>query len=194
VGRGKKRVWAGSVLLGLAVVAGAVIVASRSYSVRYAWPEHAPGVQRIIGFSRGLFRWENFNRGRNVHGVPPGWSVHLTPPQSIELLVPDHLHPTAFPGRTGFHCLRLVSYFTEYGGSSTSFDMVAWPVPLLFAGGGAVFFGLQWRDRRRVRQGRCFRCGYDLAATPGPAPCPECGAQRVESETGCSMMNAPGTS
>jgi hypothetical protein len=30
--------------------------------------------------------------------------------------------------------------------------------------------------RRRVREGRCLRCGYDLRGSPGPR-CPECGTQ-----------------
>jgi hypothetical protein len=36
---------------------------------------------------------------------------------------------------------------------------------------------LLWRaDSRRAASGSCMRCGYDLSATPAPAPCPECGS------------------
>jgi hypothetical protein len=45
----------------------------------------------------------------------------------------------------------------------------------------AVVMGLLWipvamRRRRRLREGRCFRCGYDLRGGGGDSKCPECGA------------------
>jgi hypothetical protein len=48
-----------------------------------------------------------------------------------------------------------------------------WPIAWLFAMPPAVWFQRYRVRRKRIRQGLCVKCGYDLRATPGR--CPECG-------------------
>jgi hypothetical protein len=58
-----------------------------------------------------------------------------------------------------------------------------WYAAILFSllplGRGAVVSVRWWRRQRRLKAGRCPRCGYDLRATPDR--CPECGAVDAES-------------
>jgi hypothetical protein len=52
-----------------------------------------------------------------------------------------------------------------------------WPLPVpLLSWGGFVFIRRE-RSLFALRKGHCLKCGYDLAATPGPI-CPECGKRR----------------
>ena len=65
------------------------------------------------------------------------------------------------------HTLRLVA-------------IPCWFLALLTAGGAVGCAIAVWRQRRRVRAGRCVSCGYDLRATPEAGGklverCPECG-------------------
>lgn len=49
-------------------------------------------------------------------------------------------------------------------------------------GGAMGLLGVGWVFGRRwwrVRRGRCRWCAYDLSATPGGGPCPECGRSSV---------------
>jgi hypothetical protein len=49
----------------------------------------------------------------------------------------------------------------------------------------ALPYVIVWRTTaRRARRGLCARCGYDLRATAGGDPCPECGAARVDAAAG----------
>jgi hypothetical protein len=66
--------------------------------------------------------------------------------------------------------------FKWYSGPThTSFCLPYWLVALL-TGTAPVAWAAAWaRRRRRVKQGLCPTCGYDLRATPGR--CPECGTE-----------------
>jgi hypothetical protein len=57
--------------------------------------------------------------------------------------------------------------------TSTAFSIPFWPLVLLTAAGCYIVGRPVWRERRRLRRGKCRSCGYDIRATP--ARCPECG-------------------
>lgn len=67
-----------------------------------------------------------------------------------------------------------------------------WP----FAAPLGLATALLWRSelaaRRRNHPSRCPRCGYDNAATPAGAPCPECGTP-TSSTTAAPIDAAPPT-
>lgn len=84
-----------------------------------------------------------------------------------------------------------------YSSSTTSLGALfecSFPLalPLLLIGAPAAWM---WRAplirRTRARRGRCLACGYDLAATPTHAPCPECGRSRDPLATGSSLSATP---
>lgn len=53
-----------------------------------------------------------------------------------------------------------------------------WLVFLLSLIWPSIWAAAGLRRRRRMRQGRCRKCGYDLRASP--ERCPECGAERIQ--------------
>ena len=63
--------------------------------------------------------------------------------------------------------------FRTYGGTSFSLSIPLWPFTLVPAVYLFLTFRRWRRHRRRIRQGLCLVCGYDLRATP--ERCPECG-------------------
>jgi hypothetical protein len=64
--------------------------------------------------------------------------------------------------------------FKWYSGPThSSICLPYWLLALLTTGPPAMWAGAWARRRRRVKQGRCPDCGYDLRATPDQ--CPECG-------------------
>ena len=79
--------------------------------------------------------------------------------------------------------LPATRFRTSPGGRATTgltfpFTLLAiplWPLLPLTLTLPAVRLWLARRDRRRVRQGRCRACGYDLRSTPDR--CPECGTE-----------------
>ena len=73
--------------------------------------------------------------------------------------------------------------FGTVGGTRTDRTMRLVVIPLWFialatAGGAAGFLVPVLRRRRRLKGGRCVRCGYDLRASP--ERCPECGTIPAE--------------
>jgi hypothetical protein len=69
------------------------------------------------------------------------------------------------------------------GGAPGSLVIVVGPIWIICAVVGVLgmsLFGIRVIGRRRRRSGICFKCGYDLRATPDPTGptfqrCPECG-------------------
>lgn len=60
-----------------------------------------------------------------------------------------------------------------------AFDVRLWFLgAVCLAGAGVCVLGPRIAAARRRRAGRCATCGFDLSATPAPAPCPECGCTR----------------
>jgi hypothetical protein len=71
--------------------------------------------------------------------------------------------------------------FKWYSGPThTSICLPYWLLVLLTAGPPVMWSAAWARRRRRVKQGRCPDCGYDLRATPDR--CPECGALATQGD------------
>ena len=85
--------------------------------------------------------------------------------------------------------------FNFYRDSSPGFSMTVIPL-WAFAVPLSMATALLWRSelaaRRRARAGLCPTCGYDLAAIPTGAPCPECGTP-TSSTTTAPIDPAPPT-
>jgi len=179
--------WAGVTLVSLGVLAGGMVVASRWYAFTYA----SGGVLTV---QHGIISW--FKPGWTVlNPVPrPQWNGQLSSPYGFEWLLQDYRDILIIPEKRGFQWFRLGGVLSDAATPSVVYEVVGWPIPLFFLIAGILPLRSGWRVRRRIRSGGCTGCGYDLSATPAPAPCPECGAQRLENETRRSMMNAPRTS
>jgi hypothetical protein len=203
VARGKKRMWAGVTLVGFAVLVGAGVIASRWRGFAVGTTE--PNLVRGLVLRGGEIEWEQFKPFDPTMFASKGLEFEmwrLDAPSGPRLtLEPDtvSLHQSyvaSYVGSRDGHGYigRLLAYSRTNDGKRFRLTAVAWPIPVVFLIAGVVPLWSGWRVRRRVRSGGCLRCGYDLSATPAPTPCPECGAQRLESETGRSLMNAPRTS
>ncbi|XVJ58921.1 MAG: hydrogenase maturation nickel metallochaperone HypA [Tepidisphaera sp.] len=206
--RGKKRMWAGVTLVSLGLLAAGMVVASRWYIMEIRRTNERS--LHILILKSGETRWHRYpvekasgqvDRTSDPTRVPDGFSAgRVDVPEGPLLVVSDHatlMSRTLIKvyGRDGDGTSRwFVAGGWRHDGETAYVAVVAWPIPLFLLIAGVVPLWSGWRVRRRVRSGACLGCGYDLSATPGPAPCPECGAQRFESETGRSMRNAPGTS
>jgi hypothetical protein len=84
----------------------------------------------------------------------------------------------------GYQSIRLTSVDYRW------FIFPAWLPTCLFAALPLSRLGLSIRHRRRIREGHCRQCGYDLRATRHR--CPECGARIPPSPAGenaCSPQN-----
>jgi hypothetical protein len=87
------------------------------------------------------------------------------------LLITGDNEPAAWHSFAGF--------LVGWGPSHYPFVAVglpAWFVGLLAATPLAIHYGAKRRRSRRVAQGKCARCGYDLRGSAGE--CPECGQPR----------------
>jgi hypothetical protein len=63
--------------------------------------------------------------------------------------------------------------YTRWSDGSGEVEVPLWTVAALFAAAAIATRLLARRTGRRVADGHCVGCGYDLRATPGR--CPECG-------------------
>ena len=59
--------------------------------------------------------------------------------------------------------------------SYTAFLCPTWAMIAVLLLPMSLWAGIGWRQRRRVKAGRCVGCGYDLRASP--ERCPECGRE-----------------
>jgi hypothetical protein len=88
-------------------------------------------------------------------------------------------------GRLGLQCRRAVYLHSESSdypaGRFTAITVSdGWAVAAM-AMASAIFWQRARRIRRRIRDGRCVACGYDLRATP--ERCPECGSRAGKAGT-----------
>jgi hypothetical protein len=114
-------------------------------------------------------------RGGYVAGKP-GWDFEAVTPGSLwaEVEARDRTGPVWLP-RMGFAYVHIVY---DSVGHRRAVYLPHWAVAIVFAVLPAIWAPTALRRRRamrRVRDGLCPTCGYDLRATPGR--CPECGEE-----------------
>ncbi len=175
---GRRRIWAGAGLVGLGVLAGAAVIASRWYGFAYEYPAYNPASDCVIGLTHGRLGWSSFLRQGSTPAAVGQFLVYEPPPRGPVLLLRDVRKIFQLSHNQGFQWLRLCCYISNSQVPYKSFEMVAWPIPVLLLGVGVVPLWSGGRQRRRWGRGQCLRCGYDLSGTPAPTPCPECGGVR----------------
>jgi hypothetical protein len=125
-------------------------------------------VRRIQWVYRGETALQEFHA---AHPPRARWSFgrHSTPARDIERLT-----PLSIWNRLGFYGFTydvMFSFTTEH---HRAVAVPAWlPALILMVPAVLVLRGRWWIPRRRAKQGRCPRCGYDTRASEGR--CPECG-------------------
>ena len=184
---GRRRIWAGAGLLGLGVLAGAAVVASRWYAFE---ARSSRGQSfRILSLVSGEIVWDRFplmQESGYPAWVPDGFSMgRFDIPKGPVLMLSEHaiginrILVKAYGSTGRGMSSRLVAGSWMPDGSRERIDVVAWPFPLLLVGFGVIPLWSGVRQRRRWKRGHCLKCGYDLRSTPAAAPCPECGGVRV---------------
>ena len=168
------------------MLAGAAVIASRWY-IFEARSSDGQSL-RIFSFKSGEIAWDWFPlmQDSSYTGlVPDGFSMgRLDIPKGPVPTLSEHairINRTLVEvyGSTGSGMSwRLVAGSWLYDRSQVRIDVVAWPLPLLLFGFGAVPLWSGVRQLRRWKRGHCLKCGYDLSATPASTPCPECGGVR----------------
>ncbi len=165
------------------------------------WIEH-----QKPGQTDHRFDWIDVESGRGTLGVKwdmliaprpldsyrshPRWRLGIdhgrptTAAQRWQLARPSLFRASGFSWHVGNLLVCRFTYATNFGPDTCTDTKRAVMAPswfvLLIASLLPTASVVAWRRRyRRIGEGRCRACGYDLRATPNR--CPECGVERVNS-------------
>lgn len=123
----------------------------------------------------------------------PGWYSAGEPRRNSRVPVPNASDKTTIGyDYMGFGAGRYV--LVEGSGSNrsarshTAIRMPHWVALMIALIPAAVIFRRYRRDRRRLREGLCITCGYDLRG--GTTRCPECGTPK---QAGQNLQSPPST-
>ena len=145
---------------------------------------------RAGGISRIRHTWLMLARGRvEIHfgelrqsNVRPPDAEEVAMWNSLQYVDPPQSQRGPWWTRMGFewqwdpHEGVLEYGISAYGGAMPQIRRVAaplWALTILTGALPTIWLAAVWRRRRRMVQGRCATCGYDLRAST--ARCPECG-------------------
>lgn len=172
---GRKRTIGGWSCLGASALLAAVLLVSSRYTVNLSWAP-APigqGASYVISVLRG--------------SIVAGWMAPSRDSGDIELRRDQDFELEWWYGfdRSDGHgntvrSFGLVKLFTSIGRiEAGAIYILIWPLILLTLTPGVPLLLSGRRAARRARVGCCAACGYDRAATPREAPCPECGVAKT---------------
>ncbi len=166
--RGRKRIWTGWTLVGLAVA----IALTRWFSVdlRTGWAWTIGIGRGNLWVERDWYLIESDDTSIEFRAIrSPGLNWRL---QDWDL----PLNPTSLT--------RLDLWFANYqefvvGNRKVwGMNVLLWPFGAVALGGGVPLIVSGKCVRRLVNRGACERCGYDLKGLAPEASCPECGKVR----------------
>jgi hypothetical protein len=152
------------------------------------WRQLNPEVQEVTGrslylsWSRGSICFGRVERTLAVpsDGTMPHWEAESLRRQypSRAVFTTAHQPPMdleerrdGVPSVLGVYCYSNL----QPGGEERILMVPSWPFSLLFGVVLSVHCRSAWRKARRLRQGQCLGCGYDLRGSKHSQRCPECG-------------------
>lgn len=181
--KGRKRLIAGWTLVGLTGMLGVWLGLSPGRQTGWI------GRHNYVLIDRGVLRFIYHPNPRGEH-ERQGWRRDPVDGETFRWRLPgpwgmDRVLESAFQGRSegrsftrlGLGPLGFVHIFDD--GFIVGW-VVGWPLTLLPLVIALPLFASLARTRRKIRNGRCPACGYDLSATPTIERCPECGGGRGE--------------